>query len=242
MRFKLLSLTALALLVVSSHGQSPLGALEGIVTDATAAAIPGAKVTLTHLTTNAERSTVTDRAGRYAITALQVGPYRLRGYENRLLAAEDFDDDTKDAGEMGAGHVVTALYEIVPGKAEGADLRYQTRKENGGRAQSDELLFVKVRYKDPDADESRLLVEPLLDADRPIEEATANLRFAAAVAEFGMLLRGSEHKGDASFQQAARLADSARGEDVDGRRTELVFLAKTAAGLAKAKPLGTAAR
>ncbi len=172
----------------------------------------------------------------------RVKEYRLVGYENRLLAAEDFDDDTKDAGEMGAGHVVTALYEIVPGKAEGADLRYQTRKENGGREQSDELLFVKVRYKDPDADESRLLVEPLLDRDRPIEDASANLRFAAAVAEFGMLLRDSEHKGDANFEQAARLADSARGEDADGRRTELVFLAKTAAGLAKANPLETASR
>ena len=160
----------------------------------------------------------------------RVKQYRLVGYENRLLAAEDFDDDTKDAGEMGAGHVVTALYEIVPGEAADPKLRYQARQSGSGAPKS-ELLFVKVRYKAPDEDESKLLVEALADRDRPIDEASANLRFAAAVAQFGMLLRDSEHKGDATFDAAASLADAARGDDADGRRTELVFLAKTAASL-----------
>jgi len=172
----------------------------------------------------------------------RVARYRLVGYENRLLADEDFDDDKKDAGDMGAGHVVTALYEIEPTKADKKDdaeddgLRYQVRDDpKPGTQYPDELFHVRIRYKDPRASRSRLLSVVAKDADTAIEAASDRLRFSAAVAEFGMLLRESEFRADASYEQAAKLADGARGEDADGRRSELVFLIKTAARLSKQK-------
>jgi Ca-activated chloride channel homolog len=164
----------------------------------------------------------------------KVKSYRLIGYENRLLNDEDFNDDTKDAGEMGSGHNVTALYELVP---TGSDdirpsvdpLKYQTSalKEKGERNFSSEYLTIKLRYKKPDGRTSMLLEKSVKGYVTDIEDASDNLRFAAAVSEFGMILRNSEFKGNATLDGAAKLARSARGEDEDGYRSELIRLINT---------------
>jgi Ca-activated chloride channel family protein len=164
----------------------------------------------------------------------RVGAYRLIGYENRLLADRDFNDDTKDAGEMGAGHTVTALYEIVPPGVPmdlpAVDpLKYQRPAQSITSGNSDELLTVKVRYKQPDGDTSQLLSMAVADRDGAL---AGNLGFAAAVAEFGMLLRRSEHAGQASWVEAAELARRHRGADPDGYRAEFVRLVDLAAALA----------
>ena len=161
-----------------------------------------------------------------------VESYRLIGYENRLLNDEDFNNDTKDAGEMGSGHMVTALYEIVPnGSGESLPsidpLKYQSPKISREKNYSDELLTIKVRYKKPDGNTSMLLEKPVKNTVDDIEGASENLRFAAAVAEFGMILRESEFKGSSSLESAAKLAKSARGEDEDGYRSELIRLIET---------------
>jgi Ca-activated chloride channel family protein len=157
----------------------------------------------------------------------RVAAYRLIGYENRLLAKEDFNDDAKDAGEIGAGHSVVALYEVVPvgvhtGVVPDVDpLRYQDSAATIGGGRSTELLFVKVRYKEPGAAESRLLTQPVVDdTGRP----SADFRFAAAVAAWGMLLRDSEHVGDFTLADVSRLARASLGEDLDGYRKEFVEL------------------
>src|SRR5690606_4371531 len=130
-----------------------------------------------------------------------VAGYRLIGYENRLLAARDFDDDTKDAGEIGAGHSVTALYEIVPAGQNlpnnGVELKYSEPATPTNTKFANELMTVKLRYKEPAGTESKLLTAGVLNNVRPIGQASANLRFAAAVAEFGLLLRDSRYKGNA---------------------------------------------
>jgi len=162
-----------------------------------------------------------------------VSAWRLVGYENRLLGARDFADDRKDAGEIGAGHTVTALYEIVPVGAElGAidALRYQspaTRAADG----SGELLTVALRYKEPDADRSELLNVPFTDEGRSFESAAPDLRFAAAVAAFGLCLRASPLRGNATLADVHRWAESALGPDVDGDRREFLRLVDIAAGL-----------
>ncbi len=156
----------------------------------------------------------------------RVAAYRLIGYENRLLAAEDFNDDEKDAGEMGAGHTVTALYEVIPvGVETNAQVRGvdQLRYQRDGRAVADneELLFVKLRYKEPDGDESRLITRRVED----IEASTSDdFRFAAAVAAWGMLLRDSEHCGDFTIDDVARLARGAVGADEGGYRSNFLAL------------------
>jgi Ca-activated chloride channel homolog len=162
-----------------------------------------------------------------------VGAYRLIGYENRILHHRDFNDDRKDAGEIGAGHTVTALYEIVPpgvviDDAEIDPLRYQDRGRPNPAAQSDELMTVKLRYKQPTGSESKLLSRTVLNRVGPV---SANLGFAAAVAEFGMLLRGSELKGQSTWASAQELARRHRGEDSDGYRSEFVRLLELAAAL-----------
>jgi Ca-activated chloride channel family protein len=161
-----------------------------------------------------------------------VESYRLIGYENRLLNDEDFNNDTKDAGEMGSGHMVTALYEIVPnGSGESLPsidpLKYQSPKVSREETYSDEMLTIKVRYKKPDGNTSMLLEKPVKSTAYDIEGASENLRFAAAVAEFGMILRESEFKGSSSLESAAKLAKSAKGEDEDGYRSELIRLIET---------------
>ncbi len=162
----------------------------------------------------------------------KVAGYRLIGYENRLLADKDFNDDKKDAGEIGAGHTVTALYEVVPAgqKVEnpGVDeLRY-SKVEPSDTKFNAELLTVKLRYKEPDGDQSRLLTMGLLDKNNDFENASENLRFASAVAGFGMLLRDSNYKGDVNFNEIRQIANSARGNDLKNYRTEFVELVEKA--------------
>ncbi|MCB0197111.1 MAG: VWA domain-containing protein [Anaerolineae bacterium] len=162
----------------------------------------------------------------------KVKAYRLIGYENRLLAKEDFVDDTKDAGELGAGHTVTALYEIIPANADEKvrptpELKYQ-ESNLSNQAQGDELLTVKFRYKQPDGTQSIEIVSPLMDSETALSETSANYRFSAAVAEFGMLLRDSDYKGEASYDHVLELAQDSLGEDVEGYRSEFVTLVETA--------------
>ncbi len=169
-----------------------------------------------------------------------VRAYRLIGYENRLLAAEDFADDKKDAGEIGSGHSVTALYEIIPVGVETDvtvripdSLRYQRGRARPDTEGGPELLFVKVRYKQPDGERSRLLTHAVLDA--PSRAATADFQFQTAVAEFGLLLRQSEHRGTANFRQVIEIARGAVGADPDGYRAEFVRLAQAAQSLGLAQ-------
>ena len=153
--------------------------------------------------------------------------YRLIGYENRLLADEDFNDDTKDAGELGAGHTVTALYEVVPAGAavprgEVDALRYQPQPDGPPLSDfDDELMYVKVRYKDPDGTRSKLLERAV--ADR-VRSPSTDFRFAAAVAGFGMLLRESEHAGDLTLADVAGLAEKGKGDDPRGYRGQFIQL------------------
>ncbi len=167
-----------------------------------------------------------------------VAGYRLVGYENRLLADRDFNDDTKDAGEIGAGHTVTALYEIVPAgqklDSDGTDaLKYQRPARPSQDADGGELLTVKLRYKEPDGDESRPLNVGVPDARVAFSQASDDFKFAAAVAEFGMLLRDSKHRGNATYDTALQLARASAGPDPRGHRTEFLGL------LEKAKQLST---
>ena len=165
----------------------------------------------------------------------RVRSYRLVGYENRLLADRDFNDDTKDAGEMGAGHSVTALYEIVPADGEGAGeddgsvdpLKYQSRRPRESRG-SEDWFTVKVRYKAPAGSTSRLLERIVTQETR---SPSTDFRFAASVAQFGMLLRDSEFKGQSSFGGVLALARGARGPDDEGYRAEFIRLVETAATL-----------
>jgi len=158
----------------------------------------------------------------------KVKAYRLIGYENRLLKKEDFNDDKKDAGELGAGHSVTALYEIVTADSEEEfgktdPLKYQKTVIEP----SDELLTVKLRYKEPAADESRLISKKLSGADIKTS-FSENLNFASAVAEFGMILRGSQYKGSASYQDAIDRAKASKGKDEFGYRAEFIRLTEIA--------------
>jgi len=162
----------------------------------------------------------------------KVDSYRLIGYENRLLNDEDFNDDTKDAGEMGSGHMVTAIYEIVPaGSGENIPsvdpLKYQVSRRTQDEDYTSELLTIKVRYKQPDGTTSKLLEKPVRSNSLSIEEVSDNLRFAAAVVEFGMILRESEYKGTSTLEGAARLARFSKGEDDDGYRSEFIRLIDT---------------
>jgi Ca-activated chloride channel family protein len=153
-----------------------------------------------------------------------VSSYRLIGYENRVLAAEDFNNDMKDAGELGAGHSVTALYEIVPPGAGVDELRYQPTEAPPAPRHGDELLTVKLRYKEPDGETSRLLTHTLR-ADE--QSAGRNIRFASAVAAFGMILRHSEHAGNASPEMVVRLAREGTGTDEFGYREEFIRLVES---------------
>lgn len=160
-----------------------------------------------------------------------VKAYRLIGYENRVLAKEDFNDDTKDAGELGAGHTVTALYEIVPAgskepTASVDDLRFQQTKV----VPSDEMLVVKLRYKEPDVDTSKLLTKAI-SGKEAIQEPAGDFAFATAVAEFGMLLRNSELKGQASYDRVVAAATASLDQDPYGYRAEFIELVKQAKSL-----------
>jgi Ca-activated chloride channel family protein len=170
-----------------------------------------------------------------------VSAYRLIGYENRMLAAEDFNDDRMDAGELGSGHRVTALYELIPAGVSDEftpsidELRYQPKKDVVNGTGTDEWMTIKLRYKQPDGDVSRLISETAGKDFEQVERASDNLRFAAAVAEFGMLLRNSAFREKSSWVQVSNLAKSAFDHDPEGYRHEFVGLAETAASLSVTK-------
>jgi Ca-activated chloride channel homolog len=166
----------------------------------------------------------------------RVANYRLIGFENRMLAARDFNDDKKDAGELGAGHTVTALYEVTlashgDGRPDVDPLRYQEAPAPSAAADSDELLTVKIRYKRPGEDQSRLMTSTVRDAVTPLPQTSQDFRWAVAVAGFGMVLRDSEHKGHASLGMLKDLARSATGADLHGERHELIALMDRARAL-----------
>jgi len=170
----------------------------------------------------------------------KVKAYRLIGYENRMLKKEDFADDTKDAGELGSGHTVPALYEIIPyGSKEevpGVDkLKYQETKISPEAFKTKELMTVKLRYKDPDGDKSKLIVHPLEDKHAPLKKASNNFKFSAAVSQFGMLLRDSKLKGQSSMESVLKMAREARGKDAFGYRAEFINLVELASLLDQLK-------
>lgn len=156
-----------------------------------------------------------------------VAGYRLLGYENRMLQTEDFDDDTKDAGEIGAGHMVTALYEIISvdsaQEIPQTELRYQANQGNAG-VENGEWLNINIRYKDPESDESKLCSYPVTE-DAYMAQPTEDFYFAAAVAEFGLLIRDSEYKGEASFENIRELLKQV-DTNADEYKDEFVFLVR----------------
>lgn len=166
-----------------------------------------------------------------------VKSYRLVGYENRKLDDQDFDDDKKDAGELGAGHQVTALYELVPADPKKVpdknDLKYQTATVN---KTSKEFFTVKLRYKRPKETTSNLIELAVNVPKREIDKLSPNQQFAAAVAEFGMILRDSEFKGNSSYESTMALAKSSVGADEFGYRTEFLKLVEMAELLDNRKP------
>ncbi|MEP1307461.1 MAG: YfbK domain-containing protein [Balneola sp.] len=162
-----------------------------------------------------------------------VQAYRLIGYENRLLADEDFNNDKKDAGELGSGHTVTALYEIIPSGVSISNnllpvdpLKYQEPKPASKSKYSNELLTVKLRYKSPSENESKLVNQIVYNTN--ISELTENLSFAASVASFGMLLRDSKFSGNSSFQMVQELAKHSKGKDENGYRAEFIKIVELA--------------
>jgi Ca-activated chloride channel homolog len=169
---------------------------------------------------------------------VKVAAYRLIGYENRLLKKEDFDDDKKDAGELGAGHTVTALYEIIPVKEkmlfeEQEDLKYQISKLTYTAKNSDELVTLKLRYKPPKEDESKLISSVVKDKTISKEKVSENFNFSAAVAGFAMILRDSKFRGNADFKMIEELADNNLGDDIYGYRDEFISLVKRAKKLSE---------
>ncbi len=168
----------------------------------------------------------------------KVQAYRLVGYENRMLAAEDFNDDAKDAGELGSGHTVTALYEIIPvgvkdDFTKSVDpLKYQSNDRKIVN-NTDEILTIKLRYKKPDEDVSKLITHPVLDNNTELVKTSDNFRFSAAVAEFGLMLRSSEYKQQSSYNQVISLAKSSKGNDENGYRAEFIKLVQSATLIAK---------
>ena len=173
-----------------------------------------------------------------------VQAYRLIGYENRLLNKEDFNNDKKDAGELGSGHTVTALYEIIPTGVENDfhekvdPLKYQSFDKlriTASQANSSEMMTIKFRYKQPTGDVSMLISKTLNNTSEAPGKTSVNYRFAAAVAEFGLLLRQSEFKQQASYDHVLEIARGALGKDEEGYRAEFVQLLKSARTLAKAE-------
>ncbi len=164
--------------------------------------------------------------------------YRLIGYENRLLANEDFNDDTKDAGELGAGHSVTAIYEIVPAGAtqsinQADSLKYQTTKLNDAAQSSGEIATLKFRYKPLKSDISQLIEQVVKNSPQKLDKTSENFRFSVSVAGFGMMLRDSPNKKNLNWEQVEKLAKGSLGSDTDGDRNEFIKLVETAKLLSK---------
>lgn len=162
----------------------------------------------------------------------KVQAYRLIGYENRMLKSEDFNNDKKDAGELGSGHTVTALYEIIPQGVESEfyridELKYQTTHVTKEANPSKELMTIKLRYKSPDSDVSKLIVHPLLDSNILLSRTSDDFRWSASVAAFGMLLRDSEFVKGFSYDNVLQLAQGSRGEDKNGYQSEFMNLVKS---------------
>jgi Ca-activated chloride channel homolog len=169
----------------------------------------------------------------------QVQAYRLIGYENRVLANKDFNDDKKDAGELGAGHAVTALYEVIPVGVK-SDLKFgkPTTSDAADRdtqitATSPELMQVRLRYKAPKSDTSQLLTSKVENKSLAIDTASNNLKFASAVAAYGMNLRNSPYKGKTDYNTVLELANQSKGSDLDGYRSEFIRLVEKSKKLTK---------
>ena len=163
-----------------------------------------------------------------------VSEYRLIGYENRLLENEDFEDDKKDAGEIGAGHSVTALYELV--LADNSvkidnPLKYQSSTLTDEAMRDNDLITLKLRYKKPKGTKSKLVEQVVKNSPTPEESLSDNFKFSASVVSFGMLLRDSEYKGSTDWDSVIALAKSGRGKDEEGYRGEMIRLMETAKGL-----------
>lgn len=169
----------------------------------------------------------------------KVQAYRLLGYEDRLMAKEDFNNDSKMGGDMGVGHTVTALYEIIPvgvkddlvGSVD--PLKYQKPVENKAINNSPELMTIKFRYKNPESDRSKMEQVTVSGNPLKVDKASDDFKFAAAVAEFGLLLRDSQYKQNASYEQVVALAKGAKGKDDEGYRAEFIRLAESAMNMAK---------
>ncbi len=165
----------------------------------------------------------------------RVKSYRLVGYENRLLNDEDFNDDKKDAGEMGAGHTVTALYEIVPAGSDQSyvdidPLKYQSNRDNMKSRGSEELMTIKLRYKKPDGNKSTLYEIAVNGKVKKFDRTSDNFRFATAVAQYGMILRGSDYLKQGSISDVLTQARGAKGEDSEGYRGEFIKLVNSSSG------------
>jgi Ca-activated chloride channel family protein len=161
-----------------------------------------------------------------------VKAYRLIGYENRMLKNEDFHDDKKDAGELGSGHTVTALYEIIPVGVESEfykidSLKYQQTSVTSTASASGELMTVKFRYKKPDSNTSKLIQQVLRDENTALDKTSNDFRWSAAVAAFGMLLSESEYIKDFTCEDVVTLAKDAKGKDTEGYRSEFINLVRS---------------
>lgn len=168
----------------------------------------------------------------------RVKAYRLIGYENRLLNDEDFNNDKKDAGELGSGHSVTALYEVIPVGVNSQfskidDLKYQKVKPEVTLGNTNEILTVKFRYKRPDGNTSKLIEHPVIDENKTVNQASDNFRWSAAVAGFGMLLRESEYVKNYRYEDVIQLAQQARGSDKEGYRAEFIRLVQSVISFAQ---------
>jgi Ca-activated chloride channel family protein len=164
----------------------------------------------------------------------KVQAYRLIGYENRMLRSEDFNNDKRDAGELGSGHTVTALYEVIPTGVESDfyqidELKYQKTKLVNRGAASLELMTIKLRYKKPYEDASKLIVHRLLDNNVALSKTSEDFRWSASVAAFGMQLHNSEYTKVYTYEALVQLAQGSRGEDRDGYRAEFINLVKSMA-------------
>ena len=173
---------------------------------------------------------------QFEFNPMRVSEYRLIGYETRLLNREDFNNDKVDAGDIGAGHTVTALYEIVPVGSNGHlmdPLRYGKATPAAPVSNSGEIGFLRMRYKLPNEDQSRLIERPVTNGDviQDVHHAPDDLRFAAAVAGFGQLLRNDPYMKNFGYRDVAELASSARGADPFGYRSEFVQMVKLAQAL-----------
>ncbi|MBA3899553.1 MAG: DUF3520 domain-containing protein, partial [Bacteroidetes bacterium] len=161
--------------------------------------------------------------------------YRLVGYENRTLEAKDFNDDKKDAGEMGAGHSVTAIYELVISdegiKPKVNPLKYQKNEEVSGDFSPDEFATIKIRYKEPKESKSKLLLMPVTGEETDLAKTSDDFRFSAAVAQFGMILSRSEFIGTSDYENTLSLARNAKGTDLEAYRAEFTRILELASKL-----------